>query len=174
LDGYQAGTAQGLASVSRAQSGASETLELGQPAPGFTARNQHGEPLTLSSLRGALAVIIFYPWAFSSICRDELSAVRNDHERFAALDARVLAVSCDAMYTLRAYADAERIPFDLLSDHWPHGAIAQAYGVFDEAAGCAQRGTFLLDSVGLIRWQQINQINEPREIAAVLAAITNL
>ena len=160
--------------MSRAPSGASETLQPGQPAPGFTARNQHGELLTLVGLRGAPAVIIFYPWAFSSICRDELAAIRDDHERFVALGARVLALSCDAMYTLRAYADAEGIPFDLLSDHWPHGAIAQAFGVFDEQAGCARRGTFVLDSAGLIRWQQVNQINEPRALAAVLAATANL
>jgi mycoredoxin-dependent peroxiredoxin len=160
--------------VSRAQSGASETLGLGKPAPSFTARNQHGELLAASGLRGAPAVIIFYPWAFSSICRDELAAVRDDHERFVALSARVLAVSCDAMYTLRAYADAEGIPFDLLSDHWPHGSIAQAYGVFDEQSGCARRATFVLDSAGLITWRQINQINEPRELAAALAAAANL
>jgi mycoredoxin-dependent peroxiredoxin len=160
--------------VSRTQSGASETLGPGQAAPGFTARNQHGELLTTIGLRGAPAVIIFYPWAFSSICRDELAAIRDDHEQFVAQSARVLAVSCDAMYTLRAYADAEGIPFDLLSDHWPHGAIAQAFGVFDEQAGCARRGTFVLDSAGLVRWQQVNQINEPRELRAVLAATANL
>jgi peroxiredoxin len=78
------------------------------------------------------------------------------------------------MYTLRAYADVEGIPFDLLSDHWPHGAIARAYGVFDEQSGCARRGTFVLDPAGLIKWQQVNQINEPRELAAVLAATVNL
>jgi peroxiredoxin len=103
-----------------------------------------------------------------------LAAIRDDHESFVALGSRVLAISCDAIYTLRAYADTEGIPFDLLSDHWPHGAIAQAFGVFDEHAGCARRGTFVLDSTGMIKWQQINQINEPREIAAALAATANL
>ncbi|HVD20216.1 MAG TPA: peroxiredoxin [Propionibacteriaceae bacterium] len=150
------------------------SLTLGQQAPSFTARNQHGELLTASSLRGSSAVIVFYPWAFSSICRSELAAIRDDHESFMALGSRVLAISCDAMYTLRAYADKEGIAFDLLSDHWPHGAIAQAYGVFDELAGCARRGTFVLDSAGMIRWQQVNQINQPREITAVLAAAANL
>jgi peroxiredoxin len=150
------------------------SLTLGQQAPSFTARNQHGELLTASSLRGSSAVIVFYPWAFSSICRSELAAIRDDHESFMALGSRVLAISCDAMYTLRAYADKEGIAFDLLSDHWPHGAIAQAYGVFDELAGCARRGTFVLDSAGMIRWQQVNQINQPREITAVLAASANL
>jgi peroxiredoxin len=150
------------------------TLGIGEAAPSFTARNQHGELVTVSSLRGAPAVIIFYPWAFSSICRDELAAVRDDHGSFVALGARVLAVSCDAIFTLRAYADTEGIGFDLLSDHWPHGAIAREYGVFDEEAGCARRGTFVLDSAGLIRWQQVNQINEPRGITAMLTATANL
>jgi mycoredoxin-dependent peroxiredoxin len=150
------------------------TLGIGEAAPSFTARNQHGELVTVSSLRGAPAVITFYPWAFSSICRDELAAVRDDHGSFVALGARVLAVSCDAIFTLRAYADTEGIGFDLLSDHWPHGAIARDYGVFDEEAGCARRGTFVLDSAGLIRWQQVNQINEPRGITAMLTATANL
>jgi mycoredoxin-dependent peroxiredoxin len=149
-------------------------LGIGDAAPNFIARSQHGELVTMSSLRGAPAVIIFYPWAFSSICRDELAAVRDDHGSFLALSARVLAVSCDAMFALRAYADIERIGFDLLSDHWPHGAIARAYGVFDEDAGCARRGTFVLDSAGVIKWQQVNQINEPREITAMLSATATL
>jgi mycoredoxin-dependent peroxiredoxin len=160
--------------MTRAQADTSVMLGIGEPAPSFTARNHHGELITVNSLRGAPAVMIFYPWAFSSICHDELAAVRDDHESFVALGARVLAVSCDAMYTLRAYADAEGLPFELLSDHWPHGAIARAFGVFDDQAGCARRATFVLDSVGMIRWQQINQINEPREIAAVLDATANL
>ena len=93
-------------------------------------------------------MIAFYPWAFSGICRGELAALRDDHDKFRDLGVRVVAVSCDAMFTLRAYADAERIGFDLLTDHWPHGQIAKAYGVFDDQAGCALRGTFLLDAAG--------------------------
>ena len=141
---------------------------VGQPAPDFTARNQHGEPVTLSALRGAPAVVLFYPWAFSGICRGELAAVRDDHQRFVDSGVRVLAVSCDAMFTLRAYADAERIGFDLLTDHWPHGAIARAYKVFDEDAGCALRGTFVLDAEGVVTWRVVNGIGEARDLADVL------
>ena len=83
----------------------------------------------------------------------------------------MLGVSCDAMFTLRAYADAERLPFDLLTDHWPHGAIAQAYGIFDEQAGCALRATFALDAEGVITWRVVNGIGEPREMADLLAAL---
>ena len=143
--------------------------EPGQPAPECASRTQHGSPVTLSALRGAPAVLVFFPWAFSSICRGELAALRDDHDRFAERGVRVLGVSCDAMFTLRAYADAEQIGFDLLTDHWPHGAIARAYGVFDEQAGCALRGTFVLDADGVVTWRVVNGIGEPRDLAPVLA-----
>jgi mycoredoxin-dependent peroxiredoxin len=141
---------------------------VGQPAPPFTARNQHGESISLAALRGSPVVLIFYPWAFSSICRAELAAVRDNGEQFAAAGARVLAVSCDSMFALRAYADAERIGFDLLSDHWPHGVIATAYGVFDADAGCALRATFVLDGEGVIRWRTVKGIGEQRDLVDVL------
>jgi peroxiredoxin len=145
---------------------------VGQPAPDFTARNQHGELVSTASLRGSTAVLLFYPWAFSSLCRGELAAVRDEHDRFTAAGARVLAVSCDAMFTLRAYADAEQISFDLLSDHWPHGAIARAYGVFDEQAGCALRGSFVLNASGVVTWTALSGIGEPRDLAELLQGLT--
>jgi mycoredoxin-dependent peroxiredoxin len=140
----------------------------GQPAPEFSTRNQHGEVISLGALGGSPAVLFFYPWAFSSICRGELAAVQESHGRFSAAGARVLAVSCDSMFTLRAYADAEEIGFDLLTDHWPHGTIASAYGVFDSDAGCALRATFVLDGEGVISWRTVNGIGEPRDLAPLL------
>jgi peroxiredoxin len=83
----------------------------------------------------------------------------------------VLGVSCDAMFTLRAYAEAEALPFDLLTDHWPHGAIAQAYGIFDDQAGCALRATFVLDAEGVVTWRVVNGIGEPREMTDLLAVL---
>ena len=146
--------------------------EVGQPAPDLRTRNQHGESVSLTDLRGAPAVIVFFPWAFSGICRGELAALRDDHDRFVELGARVLGVSCDAMFSLRAYADAEQLPFDLLTDHWPHGAIARSYGIFDEQAGCALRASFVLDAEGVITWRVVNGIGEAREMADLLAALT--
>jgi peroxiredoxin len=147
------------------------TVAVGQPAPGFSTRNQHGETVDLGTFAGSPAVLIFYPWAFSGICRGELAAVRDDHERFAALGVRVAALSCDAMFTLRAYAEAEDIGFDLLSDHWPHGQIARAYGIFDEVAGCALRATFVLDAEGIITWSTVNGIGEARRLDDLLAVL---
>ena len=144
---------------------------VGQPAPDFTARNQHGELVSTVDLRGAPAVLIFYPWAFSSICRASWPPFATITIGSTAAGARVLAVSCDAMFTLRAYADAERIGFDLLSDHWPHGAIARAYGVFDEQAGCALRGSFVLNAEGVVTWTVLRGIGEPRDLAELLEGL---
>ena len=144
----------------------------GDRAPDFRARNHHGETVTLSGLvegSGGPVLLVFYPWAFSGICTGELAALRDGHAELAAAGVRVVAVSCDAMFTLRAFAEAEDLPFELLSDHWPHGAIAREYGVFDDEAGCALRGSFLLDRSGTVTWQVLTGIGEPRDIVEHLS-----
>ena len=115
--------------------------------------------------------MVFYPWAFSDICTGELSSLREAAGEFEAAGARIVAISCDAMFTLRAFADAEALPFDLLTDHWPHGDIARAYGVFDEEVGCALRGSFVLDPDGRVAWSVLHGIGDARDIAAHLAAV---
>jgi len=146
----------------------STSPQVGERAPGLRARTQHGETVTLDDLlagsdEGRL-LLVFYPWAFSGICTGELAALRAGHAELAEAGVRVVAVSCDAMFTLRAFAEAEDLPFELLSDHWPHGEIARAYGVFDEEAGCALRGSFLIDGSGTTTWSVVNGIGEARDI----------
>ncbi|GAA3602882.1 peroxiredoxin [Microlunatus ginsengisoli] len=146
----------------------------GASVPDFTSRNQHGETVRAADLRGRPALIVFYPWAFSGICTGELADLKAGADRIAATGARVLAVSCDAMFTLRAYADAQDLPFELLTDHWPHGAIARSFGVFDETAGAALRGSFAIDPDGIVRWTVLHGIGEPRDIEAHLTALAAL
>ena len=147
-------------------------LSVGDVAPDFTLKDQNGQDVTLSSFKGAKnVVVVFYPFAFSGICTGELQTLRKGKESFAAVGARVLAISCDAMFSLRAFADQQDLDFDLLTDHWPHGEIARSYGVFDEQAGCSLRGTFVLDANGLVRWSVLNGIGEPREIADLVAQL---
>ncbi len=144
---------------------------VGALAPDFSTRNQHGETVGLADLRGTPAVLVFYPWAFSGICTGELCTLRDNLGAFTDVGARVVAISCDAMFSLRVYAETEGLGFDLLTDHWPHGAIAQAYGVFDTTAGCSLRGSFVLDPDGRITWRVVHQIGQARDIAAHLRAL---
>jgi len=113
----------------------------GSRAPDFSTRNQYGEEVRLSDFTGRRdVVLVFYPYAFSQVCTSELAALRDRPDLLAA--AEFLAISCDPMFTLRAYSDAQSLNFGLLTDFWPHGEIASSYGVFDADRGCALRGTF--------------------------------
>src|SRR5437867_4324079 len=141
-------------------------VEVGTQAPDFTTRNADGEEVTLSSYRGEKAVLlVFYPFAFSRICTGELCQVRDDLPRFQNDDVQVLAISTDPTFTLKAFAYAEGYQFPLLSDFWPHGAIAQRYGVFNDKAGMAVRGTFLIDKQGVVRFAEVNAPGEARDQA---------
>jgi mycoredoxin-dependent peroxiredoxin len=150
-------------------------VEVGSQAPDFTARNSDGEPVTLSSFRGRKAVLlVFYPFAFSNICTGELGQVRDELPTYQNDDLQVLAVSTDPVFTLAAWARAEGYRFPLLTDFWPHGAIAEAYGVFDDRSGMAVRGTFLVDTEGVVRFAEVNPPGEARDQSGWQRAIAEL
>ena len=128
-------------------------LSLGGPAPDFTLRDQFGQDVTLSSYRGTKAVaILFFPFAFTGVCTGEMAGIRDRLDEFMTFDTEVLAVSCDPVYALRAWADVDGLNFPLLSDFWPHGAVADAYEVFDETKGAARRSSYVVDKDGMLRW----------------------
>ena len=149
-------------------------VEVGQVAPDFELKDQHGTPIKLSGLRGKKVVLVFYPLAFTPVCHGELTAIRDELVGALPGDARVLTVSVDSMFSHRAWAEQEGFTFPLLSDFWPHGAVARAYGVFDEGRGVAQRGTFIIDAEGVVRWKVVNPPGEPRDIAAYLKALAEI
>ncbi|KAA1423595.1 peroxiredoxin [Mumia zhuanghuii] len=150
------------------------TIEIGTAAPDFTLKNQHGEDVTLSGLRGKKALLVFYPFAFSGICTGELCEIRDNLAAFNDLGAEVLAISCDPMFSLRAFAEQDGLTFSLLADFWPHGAVASAYGVFDEARGCALRGSFLVDEEGVVRWKVENGLPDARDLKSYLGALEEI
>jgi peroxiredoxin len=120
------------------------TLTIGQAAPDFEIPNQHGEKVSLSSFKGQKNVLLmFYPFSFTGTCTGELCALRDDLSSFQNDDLQLLAISCDSPFTQRVFAEQENYQFPVLSDFWPHGAVASAYGVFEESKGCALRGSFL-------------------------------
>jgi peroxiredoxin len=147
------------------------SVAVGSPAPDFELRNQHGQIVRLSGLRGSPVVLVFFPYAFTGVCSSELSAVQRSLSDFSAAGARVLALSTDTMYALRVFADQLGLGFELLSDFWPHGSVATRYGVFDQDLGCAVRGSFVIDSEGIIIWSVRNAIGSARDIGEHLDAV---
>lgn len=147
---------------------------IGETAPEFELVNQYGEPVRLSALRGRNVVVVFYPFAFSGICTGELCEIRDNLSLFEDANATVLAVSVDSKFTLRAYAEKEGYGFDLLADFWPHGAVAEQYGVFDPLSGMAQRGTFIIDADGIIRYVVVNPRGQARDLDGYRSALAGL
>jgi len=150
-------------------------VEVGQQAPDFELKDQHGTPVRLSGYRGKKnVVLVFYPLAFSGVCSGELAAMRDEFPETSREDVELLTVSVDSGYALRAWSDAEQFGFSLLSDFWPHGGVARSYGVFDEKLGIATRGTFIIDKDGVVRWKIVNPIPQARDIADYQKALASL
>ncbi len=140
-------------------------LPLGGPAPDFTLRDQFGQDVTLSSYQGAKAVVIFfYPAAFSGVCTGEMAGIRDRLAEFMTFDTEVLAISCDAVYSLRAFADADGLNFPLLSDHWPHGEVSKTFEVFNETKGTPYRSSYVIDIQGTVRWAVHNPGAQGRDL----------
>jgi peroxiredoxin len=135
----------------------------GSAAPAFTLKDQHNQDVSLSDFTGRKAVLlVFYPLAFSGTCQGELTEVKENLGAYANDVVQILTVSVDSTWSHRVWADREGFDFPLLSDFWPHGAVARAYGVFHDDAGFANRGTFLIDRDGVVRFAEMLGPGESR------------
>jgi peroxiredoxin len=148
-------------------------VDVGSQAPEFTLKDYNNQKVSLSSLFPTKPVLlVFYPFAFSGICTGELCQLRDDFAAFEGV--KVVGVSVDTPYSLKVWAEREGYQFPLLSDFWPHGDVAKAYGVFNEKAGMANRGTFLIDKDGVVRFAEVNQPGEARDQQTWKKAIASL
>ncbi len=151
-------------------------LEVGTQAPDFELEDQDRNVVRLSSFRGEKnVVVVFYPLAFTGVCQGELCAIRDEIVDFSGDDVQTLAISVDSGPTHARWAAEQGYTFPLLADFWPHGAVAKAYGVFDEDLGLALRGTFIVDKAGVIAYQVVHAIPDARdqvEYKKVLASLS--
>ncbi|HEU5110411.1 MAG TPA: peroxiredoxin [Micromonosporaceae bacterium] len=149
-------------------------LEVGAEAPDFVLRDQNNQPVRLSDFRGhRVVLLVFYPLAFTGVCRGELCEVQENLGAYVNDDVQVLTVSVDSVFSHKVWADREGFDFPLLADFWPHGAVARAYGVFNEVSGSAYRGTFVIDRGGVVRYAEMNQPGDARDQGAWRAALAD-
>jgi len=144
---------------------------VGDPAPDFTLPDQDKQPVTLGDLRGGPVMLVFFPGAFSSTCTRELCEIRDDFDAYEKRGVTVLGISTDSTHALRAWRREQRYAHRFLSDRWPVGATAKLYGAWNEADGQAERGTFILDADGVVRYAVHNPSSQAREEAAYVAAL---
>src|SRR4051812_39077498 len=152
------------------------TIEVGDEAPEFELKNPDNEVVKLSGFRGEKPVLlVFYPFTFTGVCEGELCQLRDDFSQFSDAGVQVLAVSCDSRHSQRVWNEQQGFGFPFLSDFWPHGAAAQAYGVFNEALGCANRATFLIGTDGVVvdtfATDDLGTARDPARYAEALAKL---
>ena len=141
------------------------SVEVGDLAPDFELQDQHRQPVRLSSYRGEKnVVVVFYPLAFTNTCQGEMCAIRDSIADFDSDDVQTLAISVDSTATHKRWAEEQGYTFPLLADFWPHGEVARSYGVFEEAAGFATRGTFIVDKQGKVAYKVVNAIPDARDL----------
>ncbi|GIF37552.1 peroxiredoxin [Actinoplanes xinjiangensis] len=150
-------------------------IDAGTPAPDFLLKDQNNQEVRLSDFRGRKAVLlVFYPLAFSRRCHGELTEIQENLADYTGDHLQVLTVSVDSVYSHKVWADQEGFEFPLLADFWPHGEVAAAYGVFDAERGFANRGTFLIDTDGIVAWAEMNGPGEARDQKAWRTALAAL
>lgn len=151
------------------------TIEIGDEAPDFALPDQTRQTVRLSDFRGSKnVVVVFYPMAFTPTCQAELCAIRDRLEDFSGEQVQTLAISCDNGPTQARWAAEQGYDFPLLADFWPHGAVAQAYGVFDARSGLALRGTFIVDKAGKVVYKVVHAIPDARDLEEYRKVLADL
>lgn len=151
------------------------TLAVGAQAPDFTLTDHMGNEVTLSSLlRERAVLVVFYPFAFSGVCTGELTGFRDRLGDFETDSATLVAISCDPVFSLRAFADRDALFFPLLSDFWPHGEVSRAYEAFSDEIGASTRRTYLIARDGTIAWAAETELSVARDLDAAATSVAAL
>src|SRR5690606_14454215 len=150
------------------------SAEVGKPAPDFSLRSHTGDTVSLSDLKGSKAIIAFIPFPHTGICDTEACALRDDYSSLSADGSKVVIITTHAAPLVKVWAEQHQIPFPVLSDYWPHGAVAQAYGCFNEQVGGAMRASYILDADGVVKdIIKTDALGEQRDHSKYAPALAN-
>ena len=147
---------------------------LAPPAPDFTLRYTPDQSVSLSEFRGKPVVLAFYPADWSPVCGDQMALYNQMLDEFQAFQAELLGVSVDSVWCHAAFARHNKLHFPLLADFEPKGAIARAYGVYDEKDGVCERALFVIDPVGIIHWSYVFPMGINPGANGILSAFEDL
>ena len=152
----------------------SSVLIPGTRAPDFSLRCKPDQSMSLSQLRGRSVILAFYPADWSPVCGDQMTLYNEVLEEFQAFQAELLGISVDGAWCHAAYAKQNKLGFPLLADFEPKGAVAYAYGVYDENEGTCKRALFVIDPYGTIHWSYVSPIGVNPGANGILSALEDL
>jgi peroxiredoxin len=144
-------------------------IKPGMKAPDFALKDQNGKTVKLSDLSGKKVVLSFRPLAWTAVCHDQMKALEENHAQFDELNAVALGIGVDSVPSNKAWAESMGVKNTrLLSDFWPHGAVAKAYGIFRENDGFSERANIVIDEKGKVIFAQTYPIAQQPEVEEVL------
>lgn len=151
------------------------SIAIGQTAPDFTLPNQDKKEIKLSDFAGKRnVVLVWYPLDWSPVCTNEHACFVNDMKQFETLDAEVLGVSVDSVWSHKAFADKMGIKYSLLADFHPRGAMSEKYGVYLADKGITGRAIAIVNKAGKIAWfkqYDIPVVPDIKEVASALSQV---
>ena len=150
-------------------------ISVGQAAPEFTLKDQNQQEVKLEDFKGKKnVVLVWYPLDWSPVCTNEHSCMVNDMKSFEQLDAQVLGISVDSVWSHKAFAEKMGIKYSLLADFHPRGAASAKYGMYLEDKGITGRAIAIINKAGNLAWfkqYDIPQLPDIKEVAAALAHV---
>ena len=152
----------------------SSILTAGIVAPNFTLRVTPDQMLTLSDLRGKRVILAFYPADWSPVCGDQMALYNEILDEFQEFRAELLGVSVDGAWCHSAFAKQNKLHFPLLADFEPKGAVARAYGVYNERDGTCERALFVIDPAGVVHWSYVSPVGVNPGADGILRALESL
>lgn len=144
-------------------------------APDFSLKDQDDQDVTLTSLRGKHVVLSFHPLAWTSVCTAQMQDLEEHRADFERLNSVALGLSVDSVPCKKAWADSIGVKETrLLADFWPHGGVAQQYGVFRERDGFSERAALMVDGRGVVRFAKVYPLSEVPDVDEVIAALEGI
>ncbi|SMC60475.1 redoxin domain-containing protein [Papillibacter cinnamivorans] len=152
-----------------------ELMKAGMKAPEFSLKDQKSQSIKLSDYRGKTVLLSWHPLAWTSVCLDQMRSLETNWERFQELGTVPFGASVDTVPSKKIWAEAIAIQkVSLLCDFWPHGKVAEEYGIFNEKLGFSERANIIVDGEGTVRWVKVYPISQLPDIQEVLQAIRGL
>lgn len=150
-------------------------VKVGQVAPDFELPSISGDKVRLSQYRGKSNVVLsFVPAAWTPVCSDQWPGYNIAQDIFKAHDAIIVGISVDNIPSQHAWSAAmNTIEFPVLSDFWPHGKVADTYGVL-RSDGMAERALFIIDKEGILRYIDVHDINKRPDLGALVKELEKL
>jgi len=145
-------------------------LAIGSIAPEFALKDQDGDVIQLSKLRGKKVLLSFHPLAWTSVCADQMKSLELAYEEFQSLNVLPIGISVDPVPSKKAWAESLGLKkLRIISDFWPHGEVAKAFGIFREKDGFSERANILIDEEGKIVWFKVYPIRQLPDLGEILS-----